>query len=174
MPAEETNTAESKGEPFEILKKFFPIESINATDESPLVKISGILRNHGIYDSHIKEALAIIIGIMSSRLGDPIPIVITEDEGAGASQVLDTCLNLVPEDSWVLAPTSNQKGFSTDQIAEGKTLVSYDADKEKELFRSILAENERKNALKILEKRGIASNLGRISFVAILKNLNLK
>jgi hypothetical protein len=172
MPDEETNNAELADEPFEILKKFFPIEAKSAGDESPLVKISGILRNHGIYDSHTKEALAIIIGIMSSRLGDPIPIVITEDEGAGASQVLDTCLDLVPEDSWALAPTSNQKGSSTDQILEGRTLVSYDADKEKEMFRSILAENERKNALKVLQKRGIASNLGRISFVAISKNLN--
>ena len=52
MSAEETDTAESKGEPFEILKEFFPIESTNATDESPLVKISGILRNSHLRFPH--------------------------------------------------------------------------------------------------------------------------
>ena len=31
-------------------------------------------------------------------MGEPVPIVITEDEGAGAVEFLDICLNLVPND----------------------------------------------------------------------------
>ena len=172
MIMEKTNDTKLQEEPFEIFKKYFPTEAQSASDVSPLFKISGILRNHGIHDLHIREALAITVGLMSTQLGDPIPIIITEDEGAGAAQLLDTCLNHVPEDSWVPAPASIRKGSSTDKIAEGKTLVSFDADKEKDLFNVILAENERKKALRILKKRGIASGLGKISFVAMSRNSN--
>jgi hypothetical protein len=172
MTMEKTINTGLADEPFEILKKFFPVGEKSDSEESPLYKVSIILRGHGIHDTQIREALATTVGLMSTRLGDPIPMVITEDEGAGASQLLDTCLNHVPEDSWVPAPASIRKGSSVDQIAEGKTFVSFDADKTKELFNAILAEYERKNATQILQKRGIVSNLGRISFVAISRNLN--
>ena len=50
-----------------------------------------------------------MIGIMSSRLDDPVPIVITEDEGTGAAEFLDTYRNLMSDDSLIELSDENKK-----------------------------------------------------------------
>ena len=89
--------------PSEMIKSLFPETNEKAKDNfRVVVNAAGILSRRGVSISHLREALAIMIGIMSTKLGDPVPMVITEDEGAGALELLHTCLNLVPEDSWIL------------------------------------------------------------------------
>ena len=68
-----------------IVDYFFPMK---AETQPTIVKIANVLRNQGVATTHLCQAMAIIIGIMSSRLGDPVPMIITEDEGAGALELL--------------------------------------------------------------------------------------
>jgi len=67
-----------------MLKSLLPDTTEKAKDNFQLVvKTAGILSRRGVSISHLREALAIMIGVMSTKLGDPVPMVITEDEGAG-------------------------------------------------------------------------------------------
>ncbi len=150
--------------PISIVDYFFPInEKKDTIDDSPLVKVSRVLQSQGISKTHLCEAIAILIGIISSRLGDPVPMIITEDEGAGAVELLDTCLNLVPENSWIDI-TTGQKNRAGSDLSEGKTIISYEAETSKDLFFQVLTEIELRN--KLTQKRGLSSS----SFVAITKN----
>jgi hypothetical protein len=90
------------GLPTKIVEYFFPL---TPEGHPAIVKIADVLRNQGVATTHLCQAMAIIISIMSSRLGDPVPMIVTEDEGAGALELLHACLNLVPEDSWIEEPT---------------------------------------------------------------------
>ena len=81
--------------PLTIVPPFFAIQP--GENVSPLVKISDVLQKHGVSKTRLREAIAILLSIMSSKLGDPVPMIITEDEGAGAVELLYTCLNYVPK-----------------------------------------------------------------------------
>ena len=80
--------------PIKIVDSFFSTKTEGK--DSPFVRISEVLQNHGVSKMHLREAIAILIGIMSAKFGDPVPMIITEDEGAGALDLLHICLNLVP------------------------------------------------------------------------------
>jgi hypothetical protein len=76
--------------PIAIVDRFFPDPSKEKRpDQLPLIQVSRALQNQGTSPSHLRQALAVLIGIISSKLGDPIPIAITEDEGGGAVEFLD-------------------------------------------------------------------------------------
>ena len=70
----------------------------------------------------IRKALAVMIGIMSFRLDDPVPIVITEDEGTGAVEFLDTCRNLMSDDSLIELSDKNKKTAAGNNLAKEKLL----------------------------------------------------
>jgi len=139
--------------------------------ESPLVKIRGVLQGQGISPSHLREALAVIIGIISPRLGDPVPMVITEDEGAGATQFLTTCLTMVPETSWTELPPKGKK-IPVQGHLTGKTLISYDADSAKSELSEILWMTERASNIRERKDKEIQPGEAPASFVAIVRNLN--
>ena len=132
------------GSPVAIIDHFFPAEGGAGT--WPVAKIGGVLLNQGIAKSQLREAVAIIVSIMSARLGDPVPIIITEDEGAGAVDLLRTCLSLVPEDSWVEAPPGKVPSEGRSRF-EGKTIISYEADRTKDLLQAIQADIELNSAM---------------------------
>ena len=124
--------------PVKIVDEFF----LNDAQTHPaIVKITKVLKDHGVAVSHLSAALAIIIGIMSSRLGDPVPMIITEDEGAGALELLHTCLNLVPEDSWIEMPTGKSSRMGPKDY-EGKTIICYEADSAKVFLAQLLRDSE--------------------------------
>lgn len=137
--------------------------------ESPLARVAAVLQRQGISPTHLREALAALIGISSAHLGDPTPIVITEDEGAGAAHLLDACLNLAPESFWVGCHSSDIKIIAQDPKLRGKTLISYDADSVRGQLSEILWMTER--AATNSSWRGIktANTEGPVSFVAIAR-----
>jgi hypothetical protein len=153
--------------PLKVVQEFIPLQQ--DSNGSPLSKISEVLQNQGVSKMHLREAIAILIGIMSAKLGDPVPMIVTEDEGAGALELLHTCLNLVPADSWIEAPTGKGSGNGANHFA-GKTIISYEADASKDLFLRLLTETELKNKLTETKKRSIPGELSSSSFVAITKN----
>jgi len=155
------------------VESFFNATSKGKDDpvESPLVKISGVLQGQGISPSHLGEALAVIIGIISPRLGDPAPMVITEDEGAGATQFLATCLTVVPETSWTELPLKGKKTLAQDHL-KNETLISYDADSAKGELSEILWMTQRVWNSRELNEKEIQPAEVPASFVAIVRNLN--
>lgn len=155
--------------PLEIVSSFFPVQP--DANVSPLVKISDVLQNQGISKSHLCEAIAILIGIMSSRWGDPVPMIITEDEGAGAVELLHTCLNLVPDNSWIDITTGKKASAGSDRF-EGKTVISYEAETAKDLFSWLLSEIELRNKLTQTRGQSISRGPSSPSFVVITKNPN--
>jgi hypothetical protein len=64
-------------------------------------------------------------------LGDPVPIVITEDEGAGAVEFLDTCLNLVPDDSLIELSDENKKTAAGNILSKAKRPPGFNFKAEK-------------------------------------------
>ncbi|MBW2490290.1 MAG: hypothetical protein JRE65_03985, partial [Deltaproteobacteria bacterium] len=155
------------GFPLKVVQEFIPLQ--HGSNPSPLAKISEVLQNQGVSKMHLREAIAILIGIMSAKLGDPVPMIITEDEGAGALELLHTCLNLVPADSWITAPTGKGSGNGEKHFA-GKTIISYEADTSKDLFFRLLTETELKNKITETKNPSISGELSSSSFVAITKN----
>jgi hypothetical protein len=156
--------------PFKMIKSFFPDTTEKTKDDiSVFVKTAGALSRLGVSISHLREALAIMIGIMSTKLGDPVPMVITEDEGAGALELLHTCLNLVPEDSWVVLQPG-KKSSSDENHFKGKTIVGYDADSAKDLLSRLLMEIELSS--KTSHVKAPHHKSAPSSFVVISKNLN--
>jgi len=153
-----------------MLKSCLPDTTEKAKDNFQLVvKTAGILNRRGVSISHLRESLAIMIGIMSTKLGDPVPMVITEDEGAGALELLHTCLNLLPEDSWV-ALQAGKKSSADEDHFKGKTIIGYDADSAKDLLSLLLMEIElssKTSNIKAHNNKIIPS-----SFVVISKNPN--
>jgi hypothetical protein len=156
--------------PFEMIKSFFPIATEKAKDDFRVfVNATLVLSRRGISNSHLKEALAIMIGIMSTKLGDPVPMVITEDEGAGALELLHTCLNLVPEDSWVVLQAGKKSSADEDHF-KGKTIIGYDADSARDLLSRLLMEielNSKTSPVKANHNKSAPS-----SFVVISKDPN--
>jgi hypothetical protein len=138
MPKKLKSEETDSGLPVKMVEGFFPL----TPDTIPAVaKIASVLGNQGIAKTHLCQAMAIIIGIMSSRLGDPVPMIITEDEGAGALELLHTCLNLVPADSWIQEPTG--KAMKSGELSfDGKTVICYDADSAKGLLSKLLMDIE--------------------------------
>jgi hypothetical protein len=154
------------GLPAKIVDYFFPM----VPEAQPtIVKIANVLRNQGVSTTHLCQAIAIIIGIMSSRLGDPVPMIITEDEGAGALELLHACLNLVPEDSWIKEPTG-KVSKTEEQDFEGKTIIRYEADTAKDLLSQLLTETELRS--KIVQTKRRSTLKKPTSFVAVTKNPN--
>jgi len=153
--------------PIKIVDSFFPTKAEG--NVSPFVRISQVLQNHGVSKMHLREAIAILIGIMSPKLGDPVPMIITEDEGAGALELFHVCLNLVPENSWVIVPTGKGSSGGENHFA-GKTIISYEADTAKDLFLGLLAETELKDKLTLTKGQSISGELSSSSFIAITKN----
>jgi len=172
--AQKTKALEKNTElPISIVDYFFPInEKKDTINDSPLVKVSRVLQSRGISKSHLREALAVLIGIMSSRLGDPVPIVITEDEGAGAVEFLDTCLSLVPEDSWIELSHENKKIAAENNLSKGKTIISYDADSIKNELMKILVGTERGHKINLKKKLDGTTNSHPLSFVVLTRNHN--
>jgi hypothetical protein len=165
-------TAPEKAENFslEVVNEFFPPPDVNQKVVSPpLLRIIEALKGQGIANSQLKEALAVIIGIMSTKWGDPVPIVITEDEGAGVVEFLDTCLSVVPEECWVDEGTLNKKA-GTNGAAQGKTVVVYDADSANATLSTLLMNSERPQTSKTKKGQGGASLAS--AFVAIARNQN--
>lgn len=157
--------------PLGIIKYFFPVDKKKDADNAlPLVKASNVLQNQGISKSHLKEAVAVLIGMLSSKLGDPIPMVITEDEGAGAVQLMDTCLNLMPKDSWI--EVSNKRDSLDNKPLRGRTLVSYNGDGIKDLLIPILLKAERWNELHFRKNMHESREDDLNSFVVLVKGLN--
>lgn len=152
------------GLPVKIVDYFFPTKP---DAEATIVKISRVLRNQGIATTHLCQAMAIIIGILSPRLGDPVPMIITEDEGAGALELLHVCLNLVPEDSWV-EKSADKSSKGGEQDFEGKTLICYEADTAKDLLSRLLTETELRNKIVQTKRQSIAKE--PTAFVALTKN----
>jgi hypothetical protein len=136
-------------------------------DQPTVVKIANVLRNQGIATTHLCQAMAIIIGIMSSRLGDPVPMIITEDEGAGALELLHTCLNLVPEDSWIKEPLGKAAKIGENGF-QGKTVICYEADAEMNLLSRLLRETELQS--KIVQTNRQSTLKKPTAFVALTKN----
>jgi hypothetical protein len=154
--------------PLEVVNEFFPPpDAKQGANFPPLMKIGEALKNQGIAQSQLREALAVIIGIMSTKWGDPVPVVITEDEGAGVIEFLDTCLSVVPEECWVNEGTLNKKA-GTNVAAQGKTVVAYDADSANATLSTLLMNAERPQSSK--GKRGQGGPYLPSAFVAISKN----
>ena len=59
--------------PASIVDFFFPMK---ADAEPGIARISRALRRQGIATTHLCQAMAIIIGIMSSKLGDSVQMII--------------------------------------------------------------------------------------------------
>lgn len=150
--------------PAKMVELFFPAKP----DPVPAVaKIANVLDNQGIAKTHMCQAMAIIIGIMSSRLSDPVPMVITEDEGAGALELLHTCLNLVPTDAWIPEPAG--KALKSGEVSfDGKTIICYDADSAKDLLSKLLMDIELGGKIDQTKKRSPIKAPN--SFVALTKN----
>jgi hypothetical protein len=157
--------------PIEIVDSFFP-EQIQDNHESHLVNISRVLKTQGVPDSQLCEALAVLIGIISSKLGDPVPMVITEDEGAGAVEFLDVCLSLVPQDSWVDIATIPTKGVALDGSISGKTIICYDGDQFKKDLMGLIKDVERGCATKKLKSLSSSENNLTNSFIALVRDLD--
>lgn len=154
--------------PLEVVNEFFPPPGVKQERSFPsLIKIGQALKGQGIAQSQLREALAVILGIMSTKWGDPVPIVITEDEGAGVVEFLDTCLSVVPEECWVDEATLNKKA-GTNGAAQGKTVVAYDADSANATLSTLLMNSERPQTSK--SKKGQIGSTLASSFVAISKN----
>ncbi|MGV7223231.1 MAG: hypothetical protein ACQ9MH_17090 [Nitrospinales bacterium] len=153
-----------QGLPTKIVEYFFPL---TPEAQPAIVKIANVLRNQGVATTHLCQAMAIIIGILSPRLGDPVPMIITEDEGAGALELLQACLNLVPEDSWVeKSAGTGSKGVELD--FEGKTLICYEADTAKDLLSRLLTETELRSKIVQTKRQSIVKE--PTAFVALTKN----
>jgi len=153
-----------------MLKSLLPDTTEKAKDNFQLVvKTAGILSRRGVSISHLREALAIMIGVMSTKLGDPVPMVITEDEGAGALELLHTCLNLVPEDSWDILQAGKKSSAEENQF-RGKTIIGYDADSAKDLLSRLLMEIELSS--KPSHVKAYHHESAPSSFVVISKNPN--
>jgi hypothetical protein len=157
--------------PIEIVDSFFP-EQGQDDNVSHLVNISRVLRTQGVPDSQLCEALAVLIGIISSKLGDPVPMVITEDEGTGAVEFLDTCLSLVPEESWVDIATIPKKGFANHGTMSGKTIICYDGDQFKSDLMVLIKSVERGGSAKTIKSHRSLANNHSPSFVALIRDLN--
>ncbi|OQY09362.1 MAG: hypothetical protein B6I30_09955 [Desulfobacteraceae bacterium 4572_187] len=94
-------------------------------------------------------------------------MIITEDEGAGALELLHTCLNLVPEDCWIEQPAAKvleagENGF------EGKTIICYEADAAKDLLSRRLTEIELHGNL--VQTKRQSTSKKPTAFVALTKN----
>ena len=156
------------GLPANMVDYFFPMKQ---ESQPAIVRIANVLRNQGVSTTHLRQAIAIIIGIMSSKLGDPVPMIITEDEGAGAMELLHTCLNLVPADSWIEEPTG--KLSKTEESSfEGKTVICHETDSAKDLLSRLLSEVELRS--KIVQTRRHSVLRKPIAFVALTKNPNTR
>ncbi|MEJ2285988.1 MAG: hypothetical protein P8X85_20625, partial [Desulfobacterales bacterium] len=139
-PTQPKPVKENADSPKDMIEYFFPVKSEKGTGYVlPLEKISGVLKNQGVATSHLCQAMAIIIGIMSSRLGDPVPMIVTEDEGAGALELMQVCLTLVPESSWIELPTG-KVAKSAEADFGGKTIICYEADTAKDYLSRLLRE----------------------------------
>ncbi len=150
--------------PAKIVDHFFPVDA----EAQPIMdKIAKILCKQGVATTHLCQAMAIIIGIMSSRLGDPVPMIITEDEGAGALELLHACLNLVPEDSWIEEPTGKMSKRGEDDF-EGKTIICSEAGSIKDLLSRLLTETELRS--KIVQTNRQLTLKKPTAFVALTKN----
>lgn len=150
--------------PAKIVDYFFP----KAMEVEPgIIKISKVLRNQGIATTHLCQAMAIIIGIMSSRLGDPVPMIITEDEGAGALELLHACLNIVPEDAWIEAPAGKVSKRDEKDFGE-KTIICYEADSARDLLSTLLMDIELRG--KIDQTKRHSQIKEPTSFVVLTKN----
>jgi len=154
-----------------IFEYFFPTKEIKDLENKfPIVKVSRVIQNQGIPKSHLREALAVLIGMLSSKLGDPIPIAITEDEGAGAVQLIDTCLNLMPDDAWI--EVSSKSALPDNESLENKTLISYNGDSLKDILMPVLLKVERWNEKRFRKINSEIGENGLNSFVVLIKDLN--
>ena len=66
-------------------------------------------------------------------------MIITEDEGAGALELLHACLNLVPEEAWIEPPAGKMSKTDAMDIG-GKTIICYEADSAKDLLMQVLTD----------------------------------
>jgi len=146
-------------------------DGINVPFESPLVKVSAILKNQGISETRLPEALAVLIGIHSAYMGDPIPILITEDEGSSATHFLDICLSVSYEESWIVLTNKNKPDLKQGNPFKGKTLISYDAEIDRNELTQILWTAERGTYLPEWQQKN-KEDYRPSSFVAIVRNRN--
>jgi hypothetical protein len=99
-------------------------------------------------------------------------MVITEDEGTGAVEFLDTCLSLVPEESWVDIANIPKKRFANDGTMSGKTLIFYDGDQFKGDLMGLIKNVERGSSAKTIKSHKSITNNHSHSFVALIRDLN--
>jgi hypothetical protein len=156
--------------PLEEVSRFFPTpDKKSDPNYPPLTKISEVLQNQGVSKSQLREAMAVIIGIMSSKLGDPCPIVLTEDEGAGAIDLLGSCLNLVPDDCWVDGQVLDKKSGVSANGTDHKTVVLFNGDSFQGAMSQLLIEIEKSGAFGA-RKNKVGITPGASAFVAIVKS----
>jgi hypothetical protein len=154
------------GLPTKIVDDFFPK---TGSTQPAIVKIAQVLRDQGVSVSHLSPAMAIIVGIMSSRLGDPVPMIITEDEGAGSLELLHTCMNLVPVESWIEMQTGKSATKDPNDY-KGKTVICYEADSTKDFLSQLLRKSE---LLGKVYQTGQTSTASKpTGWVALTKNPN--
>jgi hypothetical protein len=96
-------------------------------------------------------------------------MVITEDEGAGALDLLHVCLNLVPDESWVWEPVGKALKGGTSEF-NGKTIIFKDVDAGKGLLNHLLQQIELSVEVGQSKRRSAIEHPA--SFVAITKNPN--
>ena len=84
--------------------------------EPILLKVSRILRNKGFPPSWIKVALNTLIGLNSASLGDPVVVLISEEEGANGVSLLDLCLKMTPHDNKIEISDIKQPPYSSESL----------------------------------------------------------
>ena len=81
-----------------LFSKLLNNHSDDRIQHSPLCDIGALLKGWGLPPTHLSVALLITLGFNSARLGHPIHLALTEEEGAGAGELLNLCRRLAPAD----------------------------------------------------------------------------
>lgn len=68
---------------------------------SPLCEVSDILNRRGVPSLQLREGLLAVTAFISSRLGHPTYLAVTEDEGATGRELLNLCRRVTPANAVV-------------------------------------------------------------------------
>ena len=126
--------------------------------DTPLREIAEFLMRSGIPALHLKEGLLAVIGFIASRLGYPIHLLFTEDEGALGGELLNICRDLSPTEGivdFLEIPDTSQYPL------KGKTIFLPDCPtKDKRLKPLSLLLNNNRAFFQDLVKRGRETGIG--------------
>ena len=79
----------------------FKNQGQDKVQDSPLCYVSDLLKQWGVPSLHLRIGLLLVQGLNSGRLWHPIHQAVTEEEGAGAGELLSLCRRLAPSDGVV-------------------------------------------------------------------------